>query len=166
MGITVRQAKDLDEFINTYYEQLVEVFKKQGLTPTYSKKCIESLIKALYPQRILLLEAITQEGEIAATGIFPGNQNVALFFGGASFQRFQKLCPNEPLIWEAIKFWQKQGTKIFNMCGIRPYKLKFGPTEFVKPRIIFAKYHILITMKRIAKYGYYFIRQVLSKFRK
>lgn len=165
-GITIREAADTSAFVDIYYDQLIEVFAKQGLKPTYDKECVKALVDSLYPDRILLLEAVTAEGEIAATGLFPGDKNIAIFWGGASYQKFQKLCPNEPLIWEAIKIWKSRNTKIFDLCGVRPYKLKFGPEIYIKPRIIFAKYKILISAKIIAKKIYYGIREFGAKFRK
>lgn len=165
-GITIRETADTSAFVDIYYDQLIEVFAKQGLKPTYDKECVKALVDSLYPDRILLLEAVTAEGEIAATGLFPGDKNIAIFWGGASYQKFQKLCPNEPLIWEAIKIWKSRNTKIFDLCGVRPYKLKFGPEIYIKPRIIFAKYKILISAKIIAKKMYYGIRELGAKFRK
>ena len=162
-GISIRETTDSTRFVEVYYDQLLEVFKKQGLTPTYDKSCVSALVEALYPDNILLLEAITAEGDIAATGLFPGDKNMAIFWGGASYQRFQKLCPNEPLIWEAIKIWKERGTKVFDMCGVRPYKLKFGPVLYTKPRIMFARCRGLISAKRIIKKIYYGIRSFKAK---
>ena len=162
-GISIRETTDTTRFVEVYYDQLLEVFKKQGLTPTYDKSCVSALVEALYPDNILLLEAITAEGDIAATGLFPGDKNMAIFWGGASYQRFQKFCPNEPLIWEAIKIWKERGTKVFDMCGVRPYKLKFGPVLYTKPRIMFARCRGLISAKRIIKKIYYGIMSFYAK---
>lgn len=162
-GVIIRETTDVDRFVDVYYNQLLEVFNKQGLTPTYDKSCVRSLVDSLYPERMLLLEAVTAEGDIAATGLFPGDKNMAIFWGGASYQRFQKFCPNEPLIWEAIKIWKERGTKVFDMCGVRPYKLKFGPVLYTKPRIMFARCRGLISAKRIIKKIYYGIRSFKAK---
>jgi lipid II:glycine glycyltransferase (peptidoglycan interpeptide bridge formation enzyme) len=166
LGVSIRETMDVENFVDVYYLQLQEVFKKQGLSPTYKKDCVQALVKALYPDHILLLEAVTKDGEIAATGLFPGEKNIAVFWGGASYQKFQNLCPNEPLIWEAIRIWKNRGAKIFDMCGLRPYKLKFGPTLYTKPRIFFAKYRILIFAKRILKRIFYGLRKARAKFSK
>ena len=165
-GVVIRETTDPKKFVEIYYDQLIEVFAKQGLKPTYDKDCVQALVDALYPQRMLLLEAITPEGEIAATGLFPGEKNLAVFWGGASYQKFQKLCPNEPLIWEAIKMWKQRGTKTFDLCGVRQYKLKFGPVIYTKPRIIFAKYSFLIFAKQKAKQLYYGFRNFMARFKK
>lgn len=165
-GITIRETQDPQKFIDIYYEQLIEVFNKQGLTPTYSKDCVVSLIDSLDSAHLLLLESVTQDGEIAATGIFPGEKNLAIFWGGASYQKFQKLCPNEPLIWEAIKIWKQRGAKVFDLCGVRQYKLKFGPIIYTKPRLLFAKYSVLFKAKNLAKSLYYGLRDFKAKFKK
>lgn len=166
LGVTIREAANVTDFVDIYYAQLKEVFKKQGLVPTYDKACVQSLVESLYPNNILLLEAVTLDGEIAATGLFPAEKNMAVFWGGASYQKFQNQCPNEPLIWEAIKIWRRRGVKTFDMCGVRSYKLKFGPVVYVKPRIIFAKYHFLIIAKRLMKKLYYACRKFAARFRK
>lgn len=165
-GVVIRETKDVERFIDIYYDQLIEVFAKQGLTPTYDIDCVKSLVNALYPNRILLLEAVSTEGDVLATGLFPGDKNLAVFWGGASYQKYQKLCPNEPLIWEAIKMWKNRGTKVFDMCGIRQYKLKFGPQLYTKPRLYFAKYPFLIPAKEFCKKCYYGFRNFLAKLKK
>jgi hypothetical protein len=164
-GVIIRETNNINKFIDIYYDQLIEVFAKQGLTPTYDKACVKSIVNALYPNQILLLEAVSTEGNIIATGLFPGDDNLAIFWGEASYQVFQKLCPNELLIWEAIKMWKARGTKVFDMCGVRQYKLKFGPVIYTKPRLMFAKYAFLIPLKNFSKRVYYGLRNFLSKFK-
>ena len=165
-GVTIRETSDVDKFVEIYYDQLLEVFAKQGLTPTYDIECVRALVKALYPSKILLLEAVSLEGEVLATGLFPGDENLAVFWGGASYQRFQKLRPNEPLIWEGIIRWKARGTKTFDMCGIREYKRKFGPELYTKTRLYFSKYPGLLEMKNVAKKLYYGLRNLKAKFKK
>ena len=166
LGICIRETHDVDRFVDVYYDQLLEVFKKQGLVPTYDKSCVKSLVDSLYPEHMLLLEAVTPDGAIAATGLFPGEKNIAIFWGGASYQKYQNLCPNEPLIWEAIRMWKSRGTKVFDLCGIRPYKLKFGPVLYTKPRLIFAQHTILISLKKLIKKIYYGCRNIGAGFKK
>ncbi len=165
-GVVIRETFDVKRFVEIYYDQLIEVFAKQGLTPTYGIECVHALVDSLYPNRILLLEAVSQEGDVLATGLFPGDENLAVFWGGASYQRYQKLCPNEPLIWEGIIKWKSRGTRTFDMCGIRQYKLKFGPELYTKTKIYFSKYPGLLEMKNLAKKAYYGIRNFKARFKK
>ena len=165
-GVTIRETEDSERFIDIYYDQLLEVFAKQGLSPTYEKDCVKALVESLYPQKLLLLEAVSADGEIIATALFPGEKNLAVFWGGASYQKYQKLCPNEPLIWEGIKRWKERGTKFFDMCGVRQYKLKFGPELYAKPRLYYAKYPLLISLKEFAKKTYYSFRAFKAIFKK
>lgn len=156
-GIEIRHAYDANSFAENYFTQLVEVFGRQGLKPTYSKSRIIELCKALTPDRdILLLEAYLPKSEkCIATGLFLKDENLAIYFGAASFGEYQKLCPNELLMNDAIKWLNEQGVKEMEFGGGRKYKEKYGPIPFQKPKIMVAKYPILITMKRLAKKSYY-----------
>lgn len=160
-GVIIRKATDSAKFVESYYDQLLEVFSKQGLVPTYSKERVLNLINALDKyDNILCLEAVSKDGLIIATGIFPGSKNLAIYWGGASWRKYQKNCPNEPLIWEAIKYWHKRGTLCFEFGGGRSYKKKFGGTLFYKPRIEIAKYSHLLLFKHLAKKAYYILRKL------
>lgn len=166
-GVKVRKTSNINNFIDVYYNQLLDVFRRQGLEPTYKKERVRSLVYSLYEKNeILCLESISKEGEIIATGLFPGSANMAIYWGGASWQKEQKLCPNEPLIWEAIKYWNSKGTKTFEFGGGRSYKKKFGGEAFSKPRIEIAKYPFIILGKELAKKSYYKWRSLKSIFKK
>jgi len=71
-----------------YYEQLKDVFAKQGLVPTYNVERVRALVKNLEPTgRILLVRArAIQKGSAFATGIFPGFNKIAEFWGNASLR--------------------------------------------------------------------------------
>jgi len=47
-GVTIEEAHDL-AFADEYYEQLKEVFAKQGLVPTYTVERVRSLVKHVGP---------------------------------------------------------------------------------------------------------------------
>jgi hypothetical protein len=77
-GVTIEEAHDL-AFADEYYEQLKDVFGKQGLVPTYHVERVRALIKNLEPTgRLLLVRARDPEGKCIATGIFPGFNKIAL----------------------------------------------------------------------------------------
>ena len=166
--LKVRQVYDGEQFASHYYNQLIDVFSKQGLKPTYSIERILDLTKTLNIGKDLLLYEtyLDDDKTCIATGLFVRNEKLAVYFGAASYSKYQNLCPNELLMYTAIKDLHELGTIEMEFGGGRKYKEKYGPSPFYSPRIILAKYPILITVKTLAKRFYYWIRHILSYFRK
>ena len=93
-GVTIEEAHDL-AFADEYYEQLKDVFAKQGLVPTYSVERVRALVRHMEPTgRVLLLRARDAEGKCIASGIFPGFNKIAEVWGNASYRSGQILRPN------------------------------------------------------------------------
>jgi lipid II:glycine glycyltransferase (peptidoglycan interpeptide bridge formation enzyme) len=122
----VEQAQD-PGFADEYYTQLREVFAKQDLVPTYSLQRVRALIKHLQPTgRILLLRARDSEGKCIATGVFPGFNKVAEFWGNASLRSGQNLRPNEAIHWYVMRYWKQRGVEVYDWGGEGSYKEKYG----------------------------------------
>lgn len=125
-GVTIEEAHDA-AFADEYYEQLEDVFAKQGLVPTYPVGRVRALIKNLDPTgRLLLVRARDREGKCIATGIFPGFNKIAEFWGNASLRTSQSLRPNEAIHWYAMRFWKARGVEIYDWGGEGKYKEKYG----------------------------------------
>jgi len=125
-GVTIEEAHDL-AFADEYYQQLIDVFAKQKLVPTYTVDRVRTLIKHLEPTgRILLLRARDADGNCIASGIFPGFNKIAEFWGNASFRSSQNLRPNELMQWYAIRYWKRRGIEIYDWGGEGKYKEKYG----------------------------------------
>jgi hypothetical protein len=125
-GVTIEEAHDLG-FADEYYEQLKDVFAKQGLVPTYEVERVRALIKHLEPTgRLLLLRARDPEGHCIATGIFPGFNKFSEFWGNASFRAGQALRPNEAIHWYAMRYWKRRGVEVHDWGGEGKYKEKYG----------------------------------------
>lgn len=125
-GVTIEEAHDLG-FADEYYEQLKDVFAKQGLVPTYEVERVRALIKHLEPTgRLLLLRARDPEGHCIATGIFPGFNKFSEFWGNASFRAGQALRPNEAIHWHAMRYWKRRGVEVHDWGGEGKYKEKYG----------------------------------------
>jgi hypothetical protein len=125
-GVTIEEAHDL-AFADEYYEQLVGVFAKQKLVPTYPVDRVRALIKHLEPTgRILMLRARDCDGNCIASGIFPGFNKIAEFWGNASVRSSQILRPNELIHWYAMRYWKRQGVEIYDWGGEGKYKEKYG----------------------------------------
>lgn len=132
-GVVVEEA-DPDGFADEYHAQLVDVFAKQGLVPTYSQERVRELVSCIHPTgRLLLLRARDPDGDSIATGIFPAYNGTAYFWGGASWRSSQILRPNEAVFWHAMRYWRERGVTALDMGGGGDYKRKYGPRELSVP---------------------------------
>jgi hypothetical protein len=154
VGLTVECASDR-EFAKDYYAQLQDVFRKQGLTPTYGLERVEKLIEHVYPTgRLLLLRARDPSGRCIGTGIFPGMNGTAYFWGGASWREHQILRPNEFIFWHAIRYWKQRGMEKLDLGGGGHYKLKYGPTVNNVPSILHSRWPVLLRARDLARFLY------------
>lgn len=146
-GVTIEEASDAD-FAHDFYEQLEEVFARQGLRPTYDLKRVQALIRHLQPTgNLLLLRAFDQERHCIATGIFPAMHDRAYFWGGASRTQYRHLRPNESLMWCAIRYWKRRGIRYFDFSGAGDYKRKYGAYEITVPWLRISRYPLLPMMR-------------------
>lgn len=136
-GIVTAEVDPLapGSFAADYYAQVTEAFAKRDRRPTYPQARVDALIRHLGPTgRLLLLEARTPDGELAATGIFPGMAGgTAEYWMGASWQRHQHLLPNEALMWHALRAWRDRGAVRMNFGGGGSYKAKYGGSPHALP---------------------------------
>ena len=142
-GVTIEEAHDL-AFADEYYEQLKDVFAKQGLVPTYKLDRVRALVKNLKPTgRLLLLRARDLQGKCIATGIFPGFNHIAEFWGNASVRSGQILRPNEAIHWHAMRYWKRHGVEIYDWGGEGEYKEKYGCVLHRVPWFSKSRYKLL-----------------------
>lgn len=166
----ITDAQELAFFIDEHYNQLKEVCAKNGMNPkpSQSKDRMFALCESLLPDRVILLECIgpvfegTKKDVIMSTGIFCPGRNESVYWTGASYQRYQKFCPNELMVWEAIRLLQKDGTCGLNFGGMANYKLKFGTIYAYVPSIHFSKYKWVYVVKMFFKTSYFRIRKLFS----
>lgn len=129
VGVQIEEAHD-DEFAKEYYEQLVDVYAKQALVPSYGEDRVRDLIRFLHPTgRLLLLRAQKADGQTIATGIFPAMNDAMYFWGGASWREHQIHRPNEALMWHAMRHWRERGVVACDLGGGAEYKKKYGVQE-------------------------------------
>jgi len=164
-GATVEKAKPDDSFAEEYYEQLIDVFAKQDLVPTYTVGKVKCLLRHLSKSgSVLCLRVREPNGKSIATSIFPAFNNKMFFWGGASFRSFQQYRPNEYMIYKAMKYWRERGCTIFDMVGNRAYKKKFGSFEVHYPVVVVSRYRFLVPLKNMAEKLYYFSGKFFWKF--
>jgi GNAT acetyltransferase-like protein len=150
-GLKIEEAHDLG-FADEYYEQLKDVFAKQSLVPTYSVERVRALVRNVEPGgNILLLRARDPEGKCIATGIYPGFNQIAEFWGNASFRAYQSLRPNEACHWYAMRYWKSRGVSIFDWGGEGTYKEKYGCKPHRVPWFTKSRYQIVGKLRNGAR---------------
>ena len=150
-GVVVEEAHDTS-FADEYYEQLTDVFAKQGLVPSYNVRRVRALVKHLRPTgRILLLRARDHEGKCIATGIFPGFNKIAEFWGNASFRSSQIVRPNEAIQWYVMRYWKHRGIEVYDWGGEGVYKEKYGCKPYRVPWFTKSRYQIVSRLRDEAK---------------
>lgn len=162
-GVTIEQAHD-PQFASEYFEQLKDVFAKQDLVPTYGQSRVEKLIEHLLPSgHLLLLRARDAQGNSIGTGIYPGFNKVASFWGNASFRSSQHLRPNEILHWSAMRYWKSRGIQVFDWGGGGQYKEKYGVRPISIPWARKSRYGFIEPLRQSAKGIVEMKQQVLGK---
>ncbi|MCU1602201.1 MAG: Aminoacyltransferase femX [Frankiales bacterium] len=150
-GLLVEDAAP-EGFAAEYYQQLRDVFAKQGLSPSYPESRVEALIEGLYPTGALQLVRVrTPEGMSIATGIILGAGRSAYFWGGASWREHQHHRPNEALFWYAFRTWKGRGAEEFDFGGGGTYKLKYGAVELTVPNLRWSRWPGIETARGVAK---------------
>lgn len=155
-GARIEQVEPSDEFAAQYYEQLKDVFAKQGMVPTYGLDKVKLMMSHLASSpHILCLRVIDPEDNCIATSIFLGYNKKMFFWGGASYRNGQHYRPNEYMIWTAIKYWRDKGFEVFDMVGARDYKRKFGSHDVSYACMEFSRFPGLIGLKHFAGNMYF-----------
>ncbi len=150
-GVVIEEAHDLG-FADEFYAQLVEVMAKQGLVPPYGVERVRALIRHLEPTgRLLLVRARDPEGRCIATGIFPGMNKIAQFWGNASHRWGQILRPNEAIQWYAIRYWKRRGAELYDWGGGGSYKEKYGCVPYTVPWFSKSRYKVLASLRNEAQ---------------
>ena len=150
-GVTIEEAHDL-EFADEFYTQLTDVFARQSLVPTYSIERVRALVRNLEPTgRVLLVRARDSQGKCIASGIFPGFNKIAEFWGNASFRASQNLRPNEAIHWYAMRYWKRRGVEVYDWGGEGTYKEKYGCVPHSVPWFTKSRFGLLSTLRGQAK---------------
>jgi hypothetical protein len=162
-GVVIEHADD-PTFADEYYEQLKDVFAKQGKVPTYGLDRVRSLIKHMLPTgRLLAVRARNPEGRCIATSLYPGMNGTAFFWGNASWRAEQHWRPNEFLHWYALRYWKARGVKLFDWGGGGTYKEKYGVEPYIVPWLYMSKYPLLTTIRDEARSLYYKSQRLVGR---
>ncbi len=128
-GLRAELATDLG-FADEFYEQLREVFARQGLVPPYGVERVRQLIQCVEPTgQLLLLRIRRPSGETLATGIAVGRNQVAINWGAALPRAHASEHPMQLYWWEAMRYWRSRGALSYDMGGGGQYKDKYGSVD-------------------------------------
>ena len=161
LGLYVREIQhfeDIPAFCHQHYDQLKEVCVRKGTRPKLAQKesRMRALCESLFPDRVLMLECVGKDEngieQVMSSGIFCFDKGQSAYWTGASYRRYQKYCPNELMVWEAMQLLHKRGATNLNLCGSAEYKLKFGTIYAYVPRLLFAKCSFLVNYTDNLKY--------------
>lgn len=172
LGLVCRQITDFNEinsFVKIHYSQLKEVYANKGMRPKASQKPkrMQALCESLFPDRVIMLEVIGMDHngveQIMSSGIYCLDKGQCVYWTGASYQRYQKYCPNELMVWEAMRLLNQRGGGELNFGGMATYKLKFGTFYEYIPRISFAKYSWMLNILPWLKLQYHNTKRLIAK---
>ena len=168
----IKRKEDIPAFVETHYDQLLEVCRRKGMKPksAQGKRRMLALCESLYPDKVLMIEVVGNDEngitQIMSSGIFCIDKGECSYWTGASYQRYQKYCPNELMVWEAMRIISERGGGDLNFCGMASYKLKFGTIYAYVPRIVFTKKEWIYRGKLLAKDLYRRTRKIVGFKRK
>ncbi len=128
-GLHAERAME-GSFADEYYADLITVFARQGLAPTYAVERVRQLIRSLGPtDGVLLMRVRAASGDSVATAIVVGRNETAVLWGAAFDRANAYLRPNELLHWEAMRYWRAKGILRYDMGGGGDYKAQYGGVE-------------------------------------
>ncbi|HWM56167.1 MAG TPA: GNAT family N-acetyltransferase [Solirubrobacterales bacterium] len=155
VGVHVEQASG-EAFADEYYEQLEDVFAKQSLSPPYPVERVREMIRLVEPSgRLLMLRALSPDGEPIASTIFPVFKSFAYFWGGASLRSKQIMRPNEAIFWHAIRHVKGLGVPLLDLGGQGEYKRKYGGRQVEVPFLRRSRLPGLLAGRRAARKVYW-----------
>jgi hypothetical protein len=155
-GVVIEKSDGNDNFATEYYEQLKEVFRKDGLLPTYPMETVRKLIHHLHPTgKLALFRARNADGRCIATGIYHGTNKFAQLWGNASLPDYLHLRPNQALHWHALRYWRDRGADYFDWGGAGDYKRKYGCRKIEVIRFAKSRLPLLSKLRDQAQKAYY-----------
>ena len=152
LGLFVRQVEneeDIPAFVDTLSELVSDVSRRKKVERHvhHDKRHLLALCKALFPDRVVMLQVMgtADDGEqhVMASSVFCVGKAASTYFSGASKEIYMKYCPNELMVWEALKILHQRGAGDLILGDVAHYKKKFGPKYGYLPMMVFSKYSFL-----------------------
>lgn len=167
----ITKREDIEKFCDIHYSHLFAVCRSKGMKPRISQS-YERMVKlcySLFPDKVLMVKVLGLVGgveQVMSSAIFCLDKGECIYWTGASYKEYQKYCPNELMVWEAMKKISTMGGGDLNFGGIASYKLKFGTKYAYVPKIFFQKYPGIYEAKAFAKRCISFVRSTTASIRK
>jgi hypothetical protein len=113
-GLVVEDC-ECPSFVHRHYEQLLDVYAKQELSPAYSPEFYMALHRNLKPCNMLFSLEVKYKTNVIASGFFSHDERAAYSLSTASYRKFQSLYPNELLHWALMCFAGELGIQKYNI---------------------------------------------------
>lgn len=155
-------SEDIADFVRVHYDHICDVCNRHNAGKPKLGQSYGRLLKAceeLFPDNVLMLQVLGNdengvEQVMSSAAFFIGKEQT-IYNTGGSYQCYQKYCPNELMVWEAIRILREKGVRALNFGGMDNYKLKFGTQYAYVPRLIFSKYAFIDKIRNYAKHIYH-----------
>ena len=161
----IENEEDIPSFVDTHSELVADVSRRKKVKRHihHNKKYLLALCKALFPERVIMLQVMgmAEDGEqhVMASSIFCIGKVASTYFSGASKEIYMKYCPNELMVWEAIKILHEREAGDLILGDVAHYKKKFGPLYGYLPMMVFTKYSCLKDIRGRMKKMYLKLRK-------
>lgn len=125
-GLTVDFGK---KYLDDFYEILSVNIRDLG-SPNYPKSFLKNILSEFNKSSGIIV--VKYRNKIIGGMFFVYYKNIILDPWAASLKKYNKLCPNDILYWEAIKFACKKGFEYFDLgrstinSGTFKFKKKWG----------------------------------------
>ncbi len=172
LGLCVKRIEneeDIASFVDTHSELVADVSRRKKVKrhAHHNKKNLLALCKALFPDRIIMLQVlgVADDGKqhVMSSAIFCIGEAASNYFSGASNEVYMKYCPNEIMVWEAIKILHQRGAGDLILGDVAPYKKKFGSLYGYLPMMVYSKYPFLKDVRGRLKKIYKKFRDTFHK---
>src|SRR3990172_4982325 len=101
-GLRAETASD-DDFVDDFYGYLTSIFARQGLSPTYGRHRVRSLLDTLGPSgTVLAMRILAPDGESLAASISVGRNRMAVAWGMGFDRTDERYHPIELMWWETM----------------------------------------------------------------
>lgn len=157
----IEYVEEIPSFVDTLSSLIEDVSrrKKEKRHVHHSKKYLLALCESLFPDKVLLLQVFGKGDDgmehVMASSVFCIGKEASTYFSGASNEKYMKYCPNEIMVWEAMRILHQKGAGDLILGGVASYKKKFGSTYALLPMIVFTKYAFLkdvrVWLKKVYK---------------
>jgi lipid II:glycine glycyltransferase (peptidoglycan interpeptide bridge formation enzyme) len=155
-GLTVEKCNNIS-FVEEHYNQLEDVYGKQGRLPGFSIDTLRCLFKHLNSQNMLFTLQVKHNERVVASGIFSHDASYVCSLSTASYRKDQKLYPNELLIWNVMCLSGEIGIKKLSIGnnyrtikGSGKFKDKFNG----QPVVIYRYYKSYTIVAKIGRQVY------------